>query len=81
MSALTNDLEQTLSELDGHSASALERLVRDAIALARPTKTNVVTALDAKGWPVGYFEQYAGCLAGDDWQPPADPPAEPTPEP
>ena len=81
MSALTNELEQTLSELDGHSAIALERLVRDAIALARPAKSIGTTALDAKGWPVGYFEKYAGCLAGDDWQPPADPPPEPTPEP
>jgi hypothetical protein len=77
MSALTNELEQTLSELDGQSAIALERLVRDAIALARPAKTNGTTALDAKGWPAGYFEKYEGCLAGDDWQPPADPPPEP----
>jgi len=77
MSALTNELERTLSELDGHSALALERLVRDAIDLARPAKPSGSTALDAKGWPVGYFEKYAGCLAGDDWQPSTDPPPEP----
>ena len=81
VSALTNELEQTLRELDEHSALALERLVRDAITLARPAKSNGITALDSKGWPVGYFEKYAGCLAGDDWQPPADPPPEPSPEP
>ena len=81
MSALTKELEQTLRELDGHSALALERLVRDAITLARPAQSNGTTALDAKGWPMGYFEKYAGCLAGDDWQPPADPSPEPSPEP
>src|SRR5437016_2108652 len=64
MSALTNELEQTLKELDEHSALALERQVRDAITLARPAKPNATTALDAKGWPLGYFEKYAGCLAG-----------------
>ncbi len=64
--------------LDSHSASALERLVRDAMALARSARRT--DAVDANGWPVGYFEKYTGCLAGDDWQPPADPPPEPSPE-
>lgn len=78
MSAVPQELEQTLSQLDSQSAVALERLVRDAMALAHSAKR--VGAVDAKGWPVGYFEKYTGCLAGDDWQPPADPPPEPSPE-
>ena len=79
MSAVPQELAETLSKLDSQSATALERLVRDAMALVRSTKRD--GAADANGWPVGYFEKYAGCLAGDDWQPPADPPPEPTPEP
>ena len=79
MSTLTLDLQATLKELDPDSATKLERLVRDAMALAEPPKTKPV-AVDAKGWPVGHFEKFAGCLAGEQWDLPDDPPPEPTPE-
>ena len=71
MSAVPQELEETLSLLDSQSASALERLVRDAMALVRSAKQT--GEVDAKGWPVGYFEKYTGCLAGDDWAPPPEP--------
>jgi hypothetical protein len=79
MSTLTVDLQATLRKLDPDSASKLERLVRDAMALAdgSPPRSGEV---DANGWPVGHFEKFAGCLAGEDWEPPADPPPEPSPE-
>ena len=73
------DLQATLKELDPESATKLERLVRDAIALALPSKSKS-GAVDANGWPVGYWEKYAGCLAGEQWDLPADPPPDPTPE-
>ena len=77
MNGVALELEETLRRLDPLAAAALEQLVRGALALAtRPTPD----AVDAKGWPLGYFEKYAGSLAGDDWEPPADPPPEPTPE-
>ena len=79
MSTVTLDLQATLAELDADSAAKLERLVRDAIALAKPSKAKPVE-VDAKGWPVGHFEKFAGCLAGEEWDPPADPPPEPVPE-
>lgn len=79
MSTLTLDLQATLEELDADSAAKLERLVRDAIALAKPSKAKP-GEVDAKGWPVGHFEKFAGCLAGEEWDPPADPPPEPTPK-
>ena len=79
MSTLTADLQATIAELDPDSASKLERLVRDAMALAQPSKAQPVV-VDAKGWPVGHFEKYAGCLAGEEWEPPDDPPPEPVPE-
>lgn len=78
MSTLALDLQATIEELDPDSATKLERLVRDAIALAQPSKSKS-PAVDANGWPVGHFEKYAGCLAGEDWDPPADPPPEPAP--
>jgi hypothetical protein len=78
MTTLPLDLQATLQELDPDSAMKLERLVRDAMALAQPSKPTPA-AVDANGWPVGHFEKYAGCLAGEEWEPPADPPPEPPP--
>jgi hypothetical protein len=79
MSTLAVDLQTTLKQLDPDSASKLERLVRDAIDLVQPTKSKP-GVVDANGWPIGHFEKFAGCLAGEEWDPPADPPPEPTPE-
>ena len=79
MSKLAVDLQTTLKQLDPDSASKLERLVRDAIDLAQPTKTKP-GAVDANGWPVGHCEKFAGCLADEQWDLPDDPPPEPTPE-
>lgn len=79
MSRLTTDLAQILSELDDHSAQALERLVRDAMELARPVRTNGTVAR-AQGWPVGYFEQTAGSFVGEPFDIPDDPPPDSPPE-
>jgi len=54
---------------------------REAVEKALPAAGKLPSAVDAKGWPVGHFERYAGCLAGDDWRPPVDPPPEPVREP
>ncbi len=79
MSKVTLDLQASLKQLDADSATKLERLVRDAIELAQPSKAKPVD-VDAKGWPVGYWEKFAGCMAGEDWDIPHDPTPEPTPE-
>ncbi len=79
MSKVIFDLQATLKGLDADSAAKRERLVRDAIDLAQPSKAKPVE-LDAHGWPLGHFEKFAGCLAGEHWVPPDDPPPEPTPE-
>ena len=76
MSTLTLDLQATLRQLDSDSATKLERLVRDAMALAQPSKALSVE-VDAKGWPVGYFEATAGCFANEPFDFPADLPLEP----
>lgn len=79
MSMLTLDLQATLNELDPDSATKLERLVRDAMALVQPDKKAAppATEVDKNGWPVGYFEQTAGCFANEPFDFPADPPLEP----
>ncbi len=80
MSGIASELERALTEADASSAALLEQLVRDALVLFRQKGLPAAdAAVDANGWPVGYFEKYAGCLAGDDWQPPTDPPPDPTP--
>jgi hypothetical protein len=76
MSTVSLDLQATLRELDADSASKLERLVRDAIALAQPSKAKP-GEVDAKGWPVGYFKETAGCFASEPFDFPADPPLGP----
>lgn len=72
MSTLAADLQTTIAGLAPDAAIKLERLVRDAMALAQPAKAKTL-AVDANGWPLGHFEKYAGCLAGEVWEPPADP--------
>lgn len=78
MSAITLDLQATLKELDPDSASKLERLVRDAMALARPaTRPPTTGAVDKNGWPIGFFEETAGCFASEPFDFPTDLPLEP----
>jgi hypothetical protein len=75
MSSISVDLENALARLDPGSAAALERLVRDSLALL---ETRVVHAqeLDTRGWPVGYFDRTEGSFAGEPLEAPEDPPAE-----
>ena len=79
MSTLTRELQATLKELDADSATKLERLVRDAIALAKPSKAKPATAgaVDKNGWPAGFFEETAGSFANEPLDFPADLPLEP----
>lgn len=81
MSAVCLDLETTLARLDPNAAAMLERIVRDAVALAKIRDRSPATdgPVDARGWPKGYFEQTAGSFAGEPMEVPADPPAEPLP--
>lgn len=79
MSTLTMDLQATLKELDSDSATKLERLVRDAIDLAQPSKAKPASAgaVDKNGWPAGFFEETAGSFANEPFDFPTDLPLEP----
>jgi len=79
MSSVTSELEETLQKLDAPAASLLERLVRDALALARQGNLPSTPA-DSKGWPPGYFEQTAGSFADEPLNLPSDPPPTANPE-
>lgn len=66
MSTVVEELDAALKSADAKIARRLERLVREALALA-----NVATEkTDANGWPEGYFERTAGCLAGEEFERP-----------
>lgn len=70
------DLQATLTEPDSDTATKLERLVRDAMALVRPANKMRASEVDANTLPPGYFERTYGCLSDHEIEAPADPPAE-----
>ena len=83
MSALELEIAETLKTLDPARARAFERALHDLLSVVRrdaaPPRPATNGAVDAKGWPVGYWDSVVGSLADDDWEPPADPPPEPLP--
>lgn len=83
MSTLAIEIEKTLDQLSPERASAAERLFRDLLDFVRAEAPPSAEkpAVDAKGWPVGYWESVVGSLEGDDWEPSPDPPPEPCLEP
>lgn len=72
MTTIAEDLDKTLAAIDAESAEALERLVRDAMALVdrRPSSDGGHCTV------AEHFKKFAGVLEGDDWEPPEDPPPE-----
>lgn len=80
MSTLTIEMSDELAaRLEAVSAAQKVRPAEWASeAVARALLPDGSDSPDAKGWPKGYFEKYAGCLVGDNWQPPSDPPPEGT---
>ena len=85
MSALTLEITETLNALDPKRARALERAIHELLVVVRPdaaigdSQLPQAGAVDANGWPIGYWEQFAGCLEGEEWDPSPDPPPEPHP--
>jgi hypothetical protein len=84
MSILEAEITETLNSLDPIRAKALERAIHELLVVVRPdAKTGELArppaAVDANGWPIGYWEEFAGCWADLEFEPPADPPPEPHP--
>lgn len=83
MTALETEIAETLKSLDPLRAKAFERAIHELLLVVRPdTKANIRTpsiTVDAKGWPLGYWEKFAGCWADLEFELPSDPPPEPHP--
>lgn len=81
MSTLTAEITETLKTLDPVRAKALERALHEILVAVRAPTSPAATPpqVDAKGWPIGYWEKFAGCLEGDEWEPQPDLPPEPHP--
>jgi len=69
MTAIAQELEDRLESLDADTVARVERLVREALALAEARRS-------ATGWPPGYFERTAGSFAGEPLERPAQGTAE-----
>lgn len=81
MTTLEAEITETLKSLDPLRAKAFERAIHELLLVVRPeVRTGKLTsppaAVDAKGWPLGYWEKFAGCWADLEFEPPADPPPE-----
>ncbi len=80
VSSLEIEIAETLKSLDPLRAKAFERAIHELLLVVRPdAKANKLTmpaTVDAKGWPLGYWEKFAGCWADIDFEPSADPPPE-----
>jgi hypothetical protein len=61
---LALDLDRILSRLDSETAVLLERTVRDALALAERRAADG-GAIDALGYPAGYFAATTGSFANE----------------
>lgn len=84
MTILEAEITSTLRSLDPLRAKAFERAIHELLLVVRPdTKTGELTqpppAVDANGWPIGYWESVVGCWADLDFEVPDDPAPEPHP--
>lgn len=86
MHAIAHELDAALGRLDAPAAAELERAVRDALLAVGERGSSAGNdpwagvEKDAMGYPVGYFEKTFGCLAGEPFDYPDDPPPEPAAE-
>lgn len=65
MSPLARELEEKLQSLDPERAKYLEALIREAFEKVESEETP-----PKQGWPVHYFEETAGALAGEEFERP-----------
>lgn len=72
MSSVVDDLDAALKRADAKVARRLERIVREALALADVPSGKT----DENGWPEGYFEATAGALGDEPFERPPQLPFE-----
>lgn len=74
MTSLAIEVDRVLNRLDPVTSELFDRTVRDAIALADRIAPAEQEAVDAMGYPIGYFKENFGALAGQPFDEPDDPP-------
>ena len=67
MSTIAAELDTRLQSLDPAAQAHVEKLIREALALAESRRESA-----AQGWPAGYFEATAGALAGEPFDRPPE---------
>ena len=77
MTSLAAEVDRVLNRLDPVTSELFDRAVRDAIALAERTAPAETQAVDAMGYPMGYFEELVGSFANEPLEEPDDPPPKP----
>jgi len=71
---VAQQLDQLFGQLDPKTASLLEKVIQDAVELAR--RETPVQQTDDLGYPIGYFEATAGSFADEPLERPANLPLE-----
>ncbi len=66
MSRIAQEVDEKLRVLDPLRAQRLESLIREAIR--RADRDELDGSLS--GWPIGFFDQTAGSLSGEDFERP-----------
>ena len=77
MTGLAEEVDRVLAVLRPRARNEFEQSVRQALARAMLRSVWEDVPTDEKGYPVGYFEQTAGCLANEPFDEPDDLPLPP----
>lgn len=66
MNSLTVELEQALPQLDVRTKAFVERVIREAIDLARANDPHSASdQMDANGYPLGYLQSTFGSFGNE----------------
>jgi hypothetical protein len=71
MHEIAKELDRQLDQLDSARAAHVERLVREALALAGKNGKSSGSGGNYGEWPDRYFERTAGALAGEPFERPS----------
>ena len=77
MTSLAADVDRALTELPPKARNEFEQTVRQALEEARRQSVWEGVPTDEKGYPLGYFEETAGCFASEPFDEPVELPLPP----
>ncbi len=77
MTALAIEVDRVINRLSSPAREELEDVVRAALTHAERKAAWDGVPKDARGYPVGYFEETAGCFANEPFDEPEELPLPP----